>query len=98
MGTFVISLDFELHWGSRDHLRVEEYKENLLGVRRAIPAMLALFSEFEIHVTWATVGFLFFENIDELLAAVPEELPRYSNPALDPYAALSEIGKNEDED
>src|SRR5256885_9102616 len=57
--------------------------------------MLALFSEFEIHVTWATVGFLFFENIDELLAAVPKELPRYSNPALDPYAALCEIGKHE---
>jgi hypothetical protein len=98
MGTFVISLDFELHWGVRDRVRVAEYKENLLGVRRAIPAMLALFSEFEIHATWATVGFLFFENIDELLAALPEELPRYSNPALDPYPALNEIGRNEAED
>jgi len=95
VGTFVVSLDFELHWGVRDILRVEDYKENLLGVRRAIPAMLALFSEFGIRVTWATVGFLFFENIDELLAALPDPLPHYDDRKLDPYSALSEVGKNE---
>ena len=77
MGTFVVSLDFELHWGVRDHRTVAEYRENLLGVRRAIPALLALFSEFGIRATWATVGFLFFESIDELRAALPTELPRY---------------------
>jgi peptidoglycan/xylan/chitin deacetylase (PgdA/CDA1 family) len=98
MGTFVISLDFELHWGVRDHLRVEDYTENLLGVRQAIPAMLALFSELEIHATWATVGFLFFENIDELLAAIPDELPKYSDPRLDPYGTLSELGRGEADD
>ena len=98
MGTFVVSLDFELHWGVRDHRTVEEYRENLLGVRRAIPELLALFSEFGIRATWATVGFLFFESIDELRAAVPTELPRYVDRKLDPYAALDEIGKNERED
>ena len=98
LGTFVVSLDFELHWGVRDRLRVEEYRENLLGVRRSIPAMLALFSEYGIRATWATVGFLFFETKEELLAAVPQELPQYSNHNLDPYAVLDKIGKNESED
>ena len=97
-GGFVISLDFELHWGIRDHCTVNPYRENLLGVRKAVPAMLQLFEQYGIHATWATVGFLFFTNIDDLKAAIPSELPHYHQPRLDPYAALSEVGRNEDED
>ena len=97
-GGFVISLDFELHWGIRDHCTVGQYRENLLGVRKTIPAMLQLFERYGIHATWATVGFLFFTNIDDLRAAKPTELPHYQHPNLDPYAALSEVGRNEDED
>jgi len=59
-GTFVISLDFELMWGVRDLQTKETYGANVLGARLAIPAMLALFEEFGLHVTWATVGLLFF--------------------------------------
>ena len=98
MGTFVVSLDFELHWGVRDHRTVADYRDNLLGVRRVVPALLALFSEFGIRATWATVGFLFFETIDELLAAIPSELPDYADRNFDPYAALNEVGRNEAED
>jgi hypothetical protein len=97
-GGFVISLDFELHWGVRDHRTVDQYHENLLGVRQAVPAILDLFQRYGIHATWATVGFLFFKNLDELKAAVPDELPLYHDASLDPYAALSEVGRNEDED
>jgi peptidoglycan/xylan/chitin deacetylase (PgdA/CDA1 family) len=97
-GGFVISLDFELHWGIRDRCTVNRYRENLLGVRKAVPAMLQLFEQYGIHATWATVGFLFFTNIDDLKAAIPSELPHYHQPRLDPYAALSEVGRNEDED
>jgi len=98
LGTFVVSLDFELHWGVRDRRSVADYRENLLGVRRVIPALLDLFSEFGIHATWATVGFLFFETIDELVAAIPAELPRYADRNLDPFAVLNEIGRDEAED
>jgi hypothetical protein len=98
LGTFVISLDFELHWGVRDHCAVLDYRENLLGVRRVVPSVLALFSEFGIHATWAAVGFLFFESRDELLAALPVDRPRYVDRRLDPYAALDEVGKDETED
>lgn len=95
---FVVSLDFELHWGIRDHCTVDRYRENLLGVRQAIPAMLQLFERYGIHATWATVGFLFFENIEDLKAAIPDELPQYHEHRLNPYAAFSEVGKNEEED
>jgi hypothetical protein len=94
----VISLDFELHWGIRDHCTVDRYRENLLGVRQAIPAMLQLFERCGIHATWATVGFLFFANIEDLKAAIPDELPQYHDHRLNPYAAFSEVGKNEEED
>jgi Polysaccharide deacetylase len=97
-GAFVISLDFELHWGVRDHRTVEQYRDNLLGVRQAIPAVLELFQKYGIHATWATVGFLFFETIDDLKANLPVELPEYREARLNPYADLSIVGRNEDED
>jgi peptidoglycan/xylan/chitin deacetylase (PgdA/CDA1 family) len=97
-GGFVISLDFELHWGVRDHCTVDQYRQNLLGVRQAIPAMLDLFARYGLHATWATVGFLFCDTIDDLKAAIPDDLPRYRESALDPYAALQEVGRNESED
>lgn len=97
-GGFVISLDFELHWGVRDHRSVEQYRENLLGVRQAVPAMLELFERYGIHATWATVGFLFFNGRDELKSGLPAELPQYCEAWLDPYRTLHEAGRSEDED
>lgn len=94
-GVFVISLDFELHWGVCDWLTVDDYRENLLGVRQAIPAMLALFDEFGIHATWATVGFLFFDRREDLLAAIPFELPTYADTRLSCYNVLPELGNDE---
>lgn len=32
-GAFVISLDFELNWGTFDGTTIEAYGDNLLGVR-----------------------------------------------------------------
>ena len=98
VGAFVVSLDFELHWGVRDLWTVEQYRANLLGARAAVPALLALFEEFGIHATWATVGLLFCESRDEMLAALPEGRPAYAAPGLAPYAALAEVGENERDD
>jgi hypothetical protein len=97
-GGFVISLDFELHWGVRDHRSVGEYRDNLLGVRRAVPAMLELFERHRIRATWAIVGFLFFESIGELKAALPNDLPVYGEVRLNPYLTLQEVGRNEQHD
>ena len=97
-GTFIISLDFELHWGIRDVKTVEQYRENLMGVRRAVPAMLATFAEYDIHATWAAVGFLFFNRRSELLRALPSKRPQYEDERLSPYTDIGAIGQDEDED
>ena len=56
-GAFVISLDFELHWGVRDRLGSKDsYGNSLLGARKAIPRMLDLFREFEIGTAKPTAA------------------------------------------
>ncbi|MBC8081670.1 MAG: polysaccharide deacetylase family protein [Hymenobacter sp.] len=94
-GRFVISLDFEINWGVRDQQTLAQYGPNLLGVRQAVPAMLELFEEFGLRVTWATVGLLFFATKRDLLAHLPTVRPEYANPVLSPYRALDQVGENE---
>lgn len=96
-GALVISLDFELHWGVRDKKAADgPYRENLLGVRRAVPALLGAFEASEVAATWATVGFLFARNRDDLEAHSPERKPGYTNKKFDPY--LEQIGEDEASD
>lgn len=99
-GQFIISLDFELLWGVRDHADQNSYGKNVLGARLAIPRMLDLFAGNDIRATWATVGLLFCESRDEMIEmSPPSELrPRYSNPNLSNYAYFSELGKDEVDD
>lgn len=84
-GVFTISLDFELYWGLRDKKSIEQYQLNLLGVRKAVPEMLRVFNENNIHCTWATVGFLFFNDVDELKKHTPALLPTYAHENYSPY-------------
>jgi len=97
-GIFTISLDFELFWGVRDLYTQQQYAGNLLGGREAIGKILALFAEYEIHATWATVGFLFCSGRDELLKNQPELLPAYEESLLSPYPAIANTGNSEEED
>ncbi len=97
-GVFTISLDFELRWGDLQAFAREVYRENLLGVRRAIPEILQLFSDYGIHATWATVGFLFFSGRDELLENLPDILPAYTKEELSPYPPIASTGNSEEED
>jgi len=97
-GAFVISLDFELYWGVRDRLTVDDYRHNLLGVRSVVPRLLDLFGSYQIHATWATVGFLFFDSREALLDGCPRQQPQYLNPKLSPYPHLEQIGSNEEQD
>jgi peptidoglycan/xylan/chitin deacetylase (PgdA/CDA1 family) len=97
-GTLVISLDFELYWGIRDKRTIEQYKDNLLGVRKVIPLLLGLFNEYQIHATWAVVGFLFFKTKEELLKGLPQKKPDYEKTKLNPYTYLDSIGNDEHTD
>ena len=95
-GTLIVSLDFELFWGMLDVCKLEDYQDNVLGGRKAIPQMLELFEKYGIHATWATVGFLFAENYEELKTYFPEHHPGYADTALNPYDWFSRIGKDEE--
>jgi peptidoglycan/xylan/chitin deacetylase (PgdA/CDA1 family) len=93
----VISLDFELHWGVRDHQPTTgPYRHNLLGAREAIPRMLDAFARHGVAATWAIVGFLFAESRDELLAYAPAERPTYDEAKYDPYR--EPLGRDEVDD
>ncbi|HYX70926.1 MAG TPA: polysaccharide deacetylase family protein [Terriglobales bacterium] len=94
-GIFVISLDFELHWGVRSRLSLDQYREHLRGVRQVVPALLDLFAQYGIHATWATVGFMFFDSREQLLSALPARRPAYADPKLSPYPELGTIGLDE---
>jgi peptidoglycan/xylan/chitin deacetylase (PgdA/CDA1 family) len=88
---FTISIDFELHWGTRDHRTLADYGPNILGGRAAVPQLLQLFEEFQVHATWAVVGFVLFPDADALLASVPSVLPEYAAAELSPYGALDAV-------
>ena len=84
-GTLVISLDLELYWGMRDVISIDGYQQNLAGVRQAIVAMLQLFEQYQVHATWATVGFLYHADLEQLKNNLPSKLPSYSKSKLSPY-------------
>ena len=50
-GTLLVSLDFELFWGMLDQCALEDYQDNVLGGRTAIPRLLQLFEKYGIHAT-----------------------------------------------
>ena len=93
--TLIVSLDFELFWGMQDCIAFADYEDNILGGRKAIAQMLELFRKHDIHATWATVGFLFGENEEELRKYFPEQKPTYENETLLAYRCFGSIGKDE---
>jgi len=96
-GAFVVSLDFELHWGVRDRRAPDgSYRSNLLGERVAVPALLDLFKEFDISATWATVGFLFAGTRDELERFRPATRPAYVKAGLSAYDEPIGAGEADD--
>jgi peptidoglycan/xylan/chitin deacetylase (PgdA/CDA1 family) len=97
-GLFVISLDLELQWGVCDRPDLESYRDNILGVRQAVPAMLDLFESHGVKATWATVGLLFYEERAALEAGLPGRRPGYADSTLSSYSYLSRVGQNEHDD
>lgn len=94
-GKFVISLDFELMWGVRDVLTVNNYGENIKGVHKVIPRLLDIFKEYNINATFSTVGFLFYKSRAEILQNLPALIPRYTNKNVSPYEGyFNSIGNN----
>jgi peptidoglycan/xylan/chitin deacetylase (PgdA/CDA1 family) len=91
-GIFTISLDFELHWGvfdKRDRQAREACYRNTL---RIIPQMLELFAQYDVHVTWATVGSLFAANQQEWEALSPAIEPDYEVERYSAYKWVRQYG------
>lgn len=96
-GARVMSLDFELHRGVRDHEQIDgPYRQNLLGVWNAVPRMLDTFEAFDVAATWATVGLLFARSREEQQAFGPNVRPTYDDALLDPYG--EPVGNDERDD
>ncbi|QNK01053.1 polysaccharide deacetylase family protein [Dyella telluris] len=96
-GIFTVSLDLELYWGVRDKRSIQDYEANLRGERRAIEEMLATFEAHGVHATWATLGFIFFTDVNELRARLPQDTPAYSDSVLSPYPYIEEHEWGEDD-
>lgn len=97
-GYLVISLDFELLWGMKDKSNCEEYKENVINARYAIPQIIEMFEKYNIHATWATVGLIMNKTKEELLQNIPPIVPKYKNKKYSTYEYFDGIGESEETD
>ncbi len=96
-GYFVISLDFELHWGGIEYYDINRKKEYFENTRKCIPFILELFSRYKIHCTWATVGLLFAKNKEQAIKFSPILKPSYLNKELNYYNHLFSDNVGNDE-
>ncbi len=87
---FIISLDFELHWGRFDKVRLAGNERYYLQARDAVPRLCREFEAYDISATWATVGMLFAENLEELNAYSPLVKPKYQNNLFSAYHWLED--------
>jgi peptidoglycan/xylan/chitin deacetylase (PgdA/CDA1 family) len=96
-GALIISLDFELHWGVRDHRPLDApERRRLLAARAVVPEILNAFREHKVRATWATVGLLFARSREEAEACRPQSLPKYERRELNPYC--ESLGRDEEDD
>jgi len=65
-GALCISLDFEKFWGIHDVTNLKNNEQHLIKVNEIVSKLLALFTKYDIHCTWAVVGLLNFNNLNEL--------------------------------
>lgn len=85
-GVFLISLDFELHWGVFDKRDRTSRMSCYTSMQEVVPAVLQRFQQYNVHATWATVGSLFLNDEAEWRAYIPEAKPQYDNHKYSSYA------------
>lgn len=98
-GIFTVSLDFELYWGMADIWDLDaRYCDILLRTRQeVIPRLLDLFEHYDVHATWATVGYLFSTGGHQLRAG-PTVEPTYDDENLANHRRLAGVGADESDD
>lgn len=76
-GYFVVSLDFEGLWGSIGGLSegtVRGFANRVSKDDEVVSKLLALFTKYDIHCTWAVVGALACKDKDEVLALLKKDV------------------------
>ncbi|MDB5797042.1 MAG: hypothetical protein JWP36_944 [Paucimonas sp.] len=86
MGSFVISLDFEMFWGVTESRTIANYRRNVEGEWLAIPRILKLFRRYQIRATWATVGMLMCRDYRQWREIRPRVYPAYANQRCSTYS------------
>ncbi len=93
MSSFVISLDFELFWGVADSRTVAGYRNNVEGEWDAVPRMLALFRQYGVRATWATVGMVMCRDHAQWREIRPSVLPGYLRQQCSSYSLDAVVHK-----
>ena len=63
-GSFALTFDTELIWGSFDHLTATEFERRYPDVRAIIKALVALLESYDVPATWALVGHLYLDRCE----------------------------------
>lgn len=64
-GGLVISADFEMAWAFRYSKRTKDFLGAAARERKHVPLLVKLFDEYNIPITWATVGHLFLDSCNK---------------------------------
>ncbi|WP_114750054.1 polysaccharide deacetylase family protein [Pleomorphovibrio marinus] len=82
---FVVSLDFELHWGRFDKTSPMGSEAYYQMTREAVPQLLRIFEKYDIAVTWATVGMLLARDREDWHRYAPLLQANYHQPKYSAY-------------
>lgn len=94
--SLIISLDYELLWGMMDLPNAKLYGQtNVVNVHKAICEMLKLFEQYQVKVTFATVGLLMCQDVDDIIAIAPKLTPTYTKKRLNPYGTYLDSVRQE---
>lgn len=94
MGFLVISLDYELMWGVRDHYSIDDYGSNVLGSYASLDQTIKLFNDYGIKATIATVGLMALNDINDYYKFKPKSVPTYNKRNLSPYDFIDHLDTN----
>lgn len=95
-GIFTISLDFELHWGVFDKRQRRERERIYKNTLQLVPRLLAMFEQYNVHVTWATVGGMFARNESEWNSLKPVHEPLYAEERYSAYVWVRNNGLSDE--
>ena len=95
-GAFVISIDFEMMWGSTciGQNVVDGFKYRIQHINEIIDRLLREFEKYSIHATWAVVGAIACSSKQDVLERMDYDLV-YDSWGCDIKEYISQIKKSE---